>query len=136
MGIAVKQMQDAVLPDDGDEVPPPTLHHRGEEGTGLGQIPIVQVVRNSLVVPLQLARVERRVYEHYEIPFTYDEGVLSLIAERCTEVESGGRMIDAILTNNLLPAVSQECLIRKIDGRPITRVHVGVADDEFSFAFD
>ena len=88
------------------------------------------------IASLQLGRIERRVYENYEVPFTYDENVLGLIGERCTEVESGGRMIDSILTNNLLPAMSKECLMRRIDGRPITRVHVGVADGEFSYAFD
>jgi type VI secretion system protein VasG len=88
------------------------------------------------IARLQLGRVERRVLQNYEVPFTYDDGVLSLIGERCTEVESGGRMIDTILTNNLLPAMSQECLMRRIDGRPIARVHIGVADGEFTYDFD
>ena len=35
---------------------------------------------------------------------------MELIVARCTEVESGGRMIDAILTNTLLPTMSQGVL--------------------------
>ena len=70
------------------------------------------------------------------MPFTYSDDVVKLIAERCTEVESGGRMIDAILTNTVLPAVSEEVLRRMIDGRAVERVHVDVADGEFSYAFD
>ena len=68
-------------------------------------------------------------------PFTYDDEVVKLIASRCTELESGGRMIDAILTNTMLPAISQEFLKRMMEGQPIERVHVRVADGDFSYAF-
>jgi type VI secretion system protein VasG len=36
--------------------------------------------------------------------------VIKLITSRCTELESGGRMIDAILTNTVLPKISEEFL--------------------------
>ena len=55
------------------------------------------------IIRLQLGRIERRVRAQHKIPFTYDDDVVKLIASRCTELESGGRMIDAILTNTLLP---------------------------------
>jgi type VI secretion system protein VasG len=55
----------------------------------------------------------------------YDE-VIKLIASRCTELESGGRMIDAILTNTVLPKISEEFLTRMMEGKPIARVHVRV----------
>ena len=44
-------------------------------------------------------------------------------------------MIDAILTNTVLPAVSRELLIRLKDGQPIEKVHLGVADDGFAYEF-
>jgi type VI secretion system protein VasG len=59
-----------------------------------------------------------------------------LIASRCTEVESGGRMIDAILTNTVLPALSGEFLARMREGRPVAGVHIGVADGGFVYDFD
>ncbi len=62
--------------------------------------------------------------------------MIKLIASRCTELESGGRMIDAILTNTVLPAISHEFLTRMMEGRPVARVHVSVADGEFAYAFD
>ena len=68
--------------------------------------------------------------------FTYDEDVVKLIAERCTELESGGRMIDAILTNTVLPKISGEFLTRMMEGKPIERVHVSVEGGEFSYGFD
>jgi len=69
------------------------------------------------------------------VPFTFDEEVVKLIASRCTELESGGRMIDAILTNTVLPRISEEFLKRMMEGKPIERVHVRVEDGEFSFGF-
>ena len=54
-----------------------------------------------------------------QIPFTYGDDVVKLIAGRCTELESGGRMIDAILTNTVLPAISRELLTRMIAGKPV-----------------
>ena len=66
----------------------------------------------------------------------YDEAVVKLIAERCTELESGGRMIDAILTNTVLPAVSGELLTRMLEGKPVERVHIAVKDGEFDYSFD
>ena len=67
------------------------------------------------------------------MPFTWDDEVVKLVASRCTELESGGRMIDAILTNTLLPALSGEFLTRMLEGRPVERVHVGVEGGEFQY---
>jgi type VI secretion system protein VasG len=87
------------------------------------------------IARLQLRRIEKRIRENHEIPFSYDDEVVKLIASRCTELESGGRMIDAILTNTVLPAISRELLTRLMEGAPPARVHVTVADGEFAYAF-
>ena len=63
--------------------------------------------------------------EHHKIPFTYDDEAVKLIVSRCTEVESGGRMIDAILTNTVLPAISREFLTRTMAGRGAERRAAG-----------
>jgi type VI secretion system protein VasG len=85
---------------------------------------------------LQLGRIEERIVANHEVPFTYDDAVIELIASRCTEQESGGRMIDAILTNTLLPMISQELLTCMMEGRQVARVHVGVKDSAFACAYD
>jgi type VI secretion system protein VasG len=90
----------------------------------------------GMIIRLQLSRITRRVKENHRIPFTFDDEVVKLIASRCTELESGGRMVDAILTNTVLPAISGEFLTRTMAGKPIERVHVSVADGEFHYAFD
>lgn len=88
------------------------------------------------IAKLQLGRIEKRIRQNHDLPFTYDDEVIKLIASRCTELESGGRMIDAILTNTVLPRISGEFLTRMMEGQPIERVHVNVADGEFNYAFD
>ena len=87
------------------------------------------------IVRLQLARIARRVTEHHKIPFTYDDEAVRLIVSRCTEVESGGRMIDTILTNTVLPAVSREFLTRTMAGSPLNGVRLAVANGDFDYQF-
>jgi type VI secretion system protein VasG len=85
------------------------------------------------IIRLQLGRIAKRVAATRKIPFTYDESVVVMITSRCTELESGGRMIDAILTNTMLPAISHEFLTRMMTGEPISRVHVSVENGEFRY---
>ena len=88
------------------------------------------------ITRLQLGRIKKRIAESHKVPFTFDDEVVKLIASRCTELESGGRMIDAILTNTVLPRISQEFLVKMMAGEPIERVHVSVQDGEFGFSFE
>ncbi len=87
------------------------------------------------IVRLQLGRIKKRVEARYKIPFEVGDDVVRLVVSRCTESESGGRMIDAILTNTMLPDISREFLTRMMEGRPIAGVKVGVADGGFSYGF-
>ena len=87
------------------------------------------------IVRLQLARIQKRIAENHRIPFEYDDAAVKLITSRCTELESGGRMIDAILTNTVLPRISQEYLQRVIEGQPLKRVKLSVKDSDFAYEF-
>lgn len=87
------------------------------------------------IIHLQLGRIGKRIRDNQGIPFTYDEAVVQLIADRCSEVESGARVVDAILTNTVLPAISEEFLNKMMSGEPITAVKVGVRDGEFNYQF-
>ncbi|KQX01193.1 ClpV1 family T6SS ATPase [Massilia sp. Root418] len=87
------------------------------------------------IVKLQLNRIKKRVEARYKIPFDYTGEVVKLVVSRCTEGESGGRMIDAILTNTMLPDISREFLNRMMQGDPIAGVQVAVKDGEFAYSF-
>jgi type VI secretion system protein VasG len=89
-----------------------------------------------LIIKLQLKRIGKRISENHRIPFTYDDEVIKLIAGRCTEVESGARVVDAILTNTMLPRISQEFLGRMMEGKRAERVRVSVAGADFAYGFD
>ena len=88
------------------------------------------------IVRLQLGRIANRVVEHHKIPFEYDESAVKLIVSRCTEVESGGRMIDTILTNTVLPAISREFLTRTMSGATLTGVRLSAASGDFAYSFE
>ena len=87
------------------------------------------------IVRLQLNRIAKRVTEHHKIPFTYSDDAVKLIVSRCTEVESGGRMIDAILTNTVLPAISREFLTRTMAGQSLNGVELATAEGDFDYRF-
>ncbi|TAK93457.1 MAG: type VI secretion system ATPase TssH [Aquabacterium sp.] len=89
----------------------------------------------AMIVKLQLGRIKKRVEERYKIPFGYSDDVIKLVVSRCTESESGGRMIDAILTNTMLPDISRVFLTRMMEGQPIERVQVQVQDQQFKYEF-
>jgi len=97
--------------------------------------PITKEVLHA-IIKLNLARVERRVKENHKVPFTYDESVPELIGERCTELERGARMVDALITNTMLPEVGREMLGRLAAGSEIRKVHVGTKEGNFAFSFD
>lgn len=88
-----------------------------------------------LIIVLQLKRIVKRMAENHDLPLTYTDAVLELIAARCTELESGGRMIDAILTNTVLPQISRELLTRMADGTPLTAIEIDAVDDNFVYNF-
>jgi type VI secretion system protein VasG len=91
-----------------------------------------QVLRQ--IIQLQLKKIGDRMRANHKAIFAYDDAVINTIAGRCKEVESGARNVDHILTGSMLPAISQEVLHRMADGRPISRVHVGV-DSAGHFAY-
>lgn len=88
------------------------------------------------IIRLQLERIVARIRLNHDAELAYGEDVVNLIAARCTEPESGGRMIDAIVTNTLLPSISSELLSRIAAGEITRRIGVGVADGQFSYQFE
>ena len=88
------------------------------------------------IVRLQLGRIRKRVAANHGIPFEYGDDVVKLIVSRCTEAESGGRVVDAILTNTVLPRISLEYLQRLSNGEALKAVRLAAKDGEFEYGFD
>jgi len=87
------------------------------------------------IIRLQLSRIQNRIGENRDITFSYDDAVVDLISSRCTELESGGRMVDAILTQTLLPEISRELLNRLLEGASPQKVVVTVRDQTFAYDY-
>ncbi|MDH1108168.1 type VI secretion system ATPase TssH [Metapseudomonas otitidis] len=88
------------------------------------------------ITRLQLGRVKKRVESGHKVPFEFDDKVVDLVVSRCTETESGGRQIDAILTNSMLPDLSREFLNRMLEGRKVEKVQVSAENGEFTYRFE
>ncbi|MBQ0961307.1 type VI secretion system ATPase TssH [Ideonella sp. 4Y11] len=88
------------------------------------------------IIRLQLGRIKKRVEENHRIPFEFDDAAVSLIVSRCNNAEAGGRIIDAILTNTVLPKISIEYLGRMARGEELKVIRLGAADSEFTYTFD
>lgn len=78
------------------------------------------------IIELQLNRVRSRIKENHRAAMSYDEALITAIANRCTEVESGARNVDHILTRTLLPELSKEFLARMAAGEVVNKVHITV----------
>jgi type VI secretion system protein VasG len=81
------------------------------------------------IIVLKLAKIQRRIQENHKIALTYDDKLVEEVARRCTEVESGARNVDNILSNSLLPDVSRQLLGRMAEGEKMSSIHVGIGSD-------
>jgi type VI secretion system protein VasG len=87
------------------------------------------------IVRLQLNRIKKRVEANHKIPFNYSDEAVALIVKRCDNPEAGGRIIDSILTNTVLPMVSIEYLTRTSQGMELNGIDLGAAEGEFTYGF-
>lgn len=85
------------------------------------------------IVKLKLDRIARRMKENRNVALSYQPEIIEAIAGRCTEVDSGARNVDHILTNTLLPELSRELLARMAAGEPLREVSVALAGEGFAF---
>ncbi|GLR08549.1 type VI secretion system ATPase TssH [Mixta theicola] len=90
----------------------------------------------AAIVRLQLKRIQRRLEDNHAIISQIDDGVISQIVQRCTEVESGGRMVNAILTNTLLPQMSQLLLTASAHDQRYRYLRVSFDQGEFQCQFE
>jgi type VI secretion system protein VasG len=85
------------------------------------------------IVRLQLGRIGKRIEENHDAKFTYDQAVVDHIVSLCNDPDSGGRVIDNIITNTILPALSREILKRSLAREEIHEAKVTVADGAFVY---
>jgi len=85
------------------------------------------------IVRLQLGRIGKRLRDNHGSAFRYDDAVVEHIVAQCNDPDSGGRMIDNIITNSMLPALSRSILNLQLEKRPLTEAVVSVEGGEFRY---
>ena len=85
------------------------------------------------IVRLQLGRIGKRIADNHDAKFLYDDDVVNKIVSMCRDPDSGGRMVDNIVTNTILPALSRQILNKSIAGEEMTEARVEVKDGEFMY---
>ena len=87
------------------------------------------------IVRLQLDRIGRRIRENHDAAFVYDQDVVDHIVSMCNEPDTGGRMIDNIITNTLLPALSREFLKRSLAREKLKEAKVTIENSDFAYGW-
>ena len=88
------------------------------------------------IAGFKLRSIAKRLAAEHEAELVLGDGLMEVIKARCTEIESGGRMIDAILTNTLLPELSRQVLNRMLEGEALSKVTVSGGDEGFNYSFE
>ena len=88
------------------------------------------------IVALKLRRIQRRIQENHGTAFGWDESAIQAIIGRATDIESGGRMVDAILSTHVLARISKEILERTMNAQTLANVRVTATDKELVLSFD
>jgi type VI secretion system protein VasG len=80
------------------------------------------------IIVLKLGKIQRRIHENHKINLTYEDALVDEVARRCTEVESGARNVDNILTNTMLPDISRQILGKMAEGERLSSIRVGIGE--------
>ncbi|MDH5857392.1 type VI secretion system ATPase TssH [Lampropedia aestuarii] len=113
------------------EVFPPALLGR------LITVPYLPLSPDTLanIVRLQFERIRARVAAAHNAEFVYDQSAIDLVMARCNVSDAGGRMIDAVLTNSVLPEISRKHLSGVMQGQGLARVAIKAEAGEFIYDF-
>jgi type VI secretion system protein VasG len=87
------------------------------------------------IVRLKLDAIVARMKAGHGARMSYSDAVIEHITAQCNDPDSGGRMVDNIITNTILPDLSRAVLTRTLEGTEFATVEVGVADGGFEYRF-
>jgi type VI secretion system protein VasG len=86
------------------------------------------------IIDLKLERIARRIAANHRAVFEWDESLVDAVLARCTEVDSGARNVDHILSGTLLPEIAGHVLERMAGGTAIARI-MASADEHGGFSY-
>ena len=89
----------------------------------------------TTIIRLKLDKIVKRVQQNQDISLSYSKKVVKQIAARCNDIDSGARVVDMILTNTLLPKISQKILEAMLAGEDISNINIQIKKGNFSYQF-
>jgi type VI secretion system protein VasG len=81
----------------------------------------------ELIIRLKLDRIAARVATNHKAVFDCDTKLVEAVLARCTEVDSGARNVDHILSGTLLPEIAEHVLAQMAQGVGLERIKVSAA---------
>ncbi len=87
------------------------------------------------ITKLKLGAIVKRMKENHGAAMSVSPEVTAHIVEQCRDPDSGGRMVDNIISNTILPALSREVLDRMVKQTPMARVELVMKDGEIGYEF-
>lgn len=103
----------------------------------LSVIPYYPLSKKALhnIIDLKLNKVAKRIKDNYNAEMVYDQSLRDEIVSRCDNVASGARLIDAVISNDLLPNISAEFLKMTMNGKTMDKIEVSVKDGNFKYNY-
>jgi type VI secretion system protein VasG len=87
------------------------------------------------IVTLKLNRIKQRIWDNHKATFDWDGAAVQAIMTRATQIESGARMIEAVLSNSVLPQISRQFLERALAAAPLKAIGMSARDKQIELAF-
>ncbi|EPM52093.1 ATPase AAA [Pseudomonas syringae pv. actinidiae ICMP 19071] len=92
----------------------------------LGETSAQQDAVLERIVGLKLARIRDRFERNHQASLEFSPELIPTIAARCTEVDSGARNIDNILSGTLMPELAEHVLARMAEDKPVSSMSIGL----------
>jgi len=133
-GVTVDGKNRQPTPEDLVELLRPSLQ-RAFKPAFLGRLAVIPYYPISdeimrLIVGLKLDKVKQRLFINHGARLAYDQALVDLIVARCTEVDSGARDAEAIITDTVLAEVSDQVLARMAQGLSMQTVELKVRKEK------
>jgi type VI secretion system protein VasG len=88
------------------------------------------------IIDLKLKKIVKRVAENYKAELAYTAAVKDEIIRRCDNAASGARLIDAIVSNHILPELSAQFLRNTMEGHVLKRAEIDAKEEQFTYSFE
>ena len=101
-------------------------------------VPYLPLSQETLVniIKLQFERIRQRITASHAAEFSYDDDAIQEVISRCNATDTGGRMIDAVLTNTVLPEISRRYLQGVMQGEILRRINLKASGGDFIYQFE